>query len=549
MESPSVREVWRLALPAGAWLLNHPGDLSCPVTWAQRMAFHPPLLAGLEEHELLLLPVDALSTLNADLTLADIIEALAERHGAALAISGEATIADRAAADRVGLPLFRLPVEADLRDVEKAIIRLIVEREAQLDRRGRQVYRQLAQISLENRGLPAIAQTLQQITGKSVVIQDERYNIQALTLSDDCPLTEAEVRALMTDQTPQRHWDLQPPLDDKSPPCSDFPTAGGMCSVAAIVTEGRLSGYLALLGAPGSLDALDRLAAERGALVCAFEFAKQRIVAATEQRLQGDFLDALLSGKASEEGALARRAAELGYALERDHVVLLLAEAANAARPLTLLAGELRAALFAAGLHTLICPHAERLALLCNAEDAARLQSVSDCLAAARARVAELAPGSRIAVGVGRPGAGLTGLRHSFAQAEESLALAQTLFAGDKVLSFGELRLYHLLYRLQTCEELSDFYAQTLGPLAAYDAAHDTQFIPTLEAFFAHHGNVSQTAESLFLHRNSLLYRLERIRDIAALDLDAADDRFALQLALKLRPLVDTSCKLPQKSP
>jgi purine catabolism regulator len=62
--------------------------------------------------------------------------------------------------------------------------------------------------------------------------------------------------------------------------------------------------------------------------------------------------------------------------------------------------------------------------------------------------------------------------------------------------------------------------------------------VPTLEAFFAHHGNVSQAAESLYLHRNSLLYRLERIGEISGLDLDDADDRFSLQLALKLRPLM-----------
>jgi purine catabolism regulator len=405
----------------------------------------------------------------------------------------------------------------------------------------------LAQLSLENRGLPAIAQALRQMTGKSVIIQDERYDIQALTLSGDCLLTETEVRALMTDRAPQRHWDLQPPLDDKSPPCSDFPlTAAGTCSVAAIVTDGRVRGYLSLLGPAEGPDPLDRLAAERGALVCAFEFAKQHVVAVTEQRLRGDFLDALLAGKPADDAALTRHATELGYPLERHHAVVLLAAAGDSSRALSLLGGELHAALAEAGLHIFMCPHEAQLAVLCNAENPARLQGLRGALQTARLRVAELAPGSHIAGGLGRPGSGLAGLRRSFAQAEESLMLAQTLFNGDRVLSFGELRLYHLLCRLRGSEELNDFSMQTLGPLVAYDATHDTQFIPTLEAFFAHHGNVSQTAESLYLHRNSLLYRLERIRDIAALDLDVADDRFALQLALKLRPLVDKpGCHTP----
>jgi purine catabolism regulator len=94
---------------------------------------------------------------------------------------------------------------------------------------------------------------------------------------------------------------------------------------------------------------------------------------------------------------------------------------------------------------------------------------------------------------------------------------------------------------LQNCNELDEFYKQTLAKLVEYDANHNTQLVSTLEAFFAHHGNASQTAESLYLHRNSLLYRLERIREISGLNLDDADDRFSLQLALKLRPLLPPS--------
>jgi purine catabolism regulator len=110
------------------------------------------------------------------------------------------------------------------------------------------------------------------------------------------------------------------------------------------------------------------------------------------------------------------------------------------------------------------------------------------------------------------------------------------------VLSFGDLTIYHLLGRLQACEELAEFYDQTLASLETYDAGHDTQLVDTLEAFFSQNGNVSQTAERLYLHRNSLLYRLERIAEITGLNLDEADDRFALQLALKLRPFVLNAC-------
>ncbi|MBN2003969.1 MAG: helix-turn-helix domain-containing protein [Anaerolineae bacterium] len=535
----TVRDVWRLALPVATRLLNEHGDLSRTVAWARRVAFHPPFLAGIEECELVLLDVAALYVTEPSLPLSDVLAALAQRECAAVMVAGTVSADDCAAADRYGLCLFALPADGDLRDVEKAVIRLIVEREAQLDRRGRQIYRQLAQLSIENRGQTAMAEALASITGKSVVIQDERLVVRALALSADCPFSEGEIRALLGDHAPQSQWAMRQPLDDKSPPCADFPLAADWaCCVAVIVVEGRLSGYLVIAGRATELDSLDRLAAERGALVCAIESAKRRAVEAAEQRLMGDFLDALLSSGPAEEAALARRAVELGYALDRSHAALLFSQTGDASRPLALLAGELRAALFDSGLLVFLCPYGAHLALLCSAEDAAQLTTLAGHAQVARDRVAELAPGSCIAVGIGRPGTGLAGLRRSFAQAQESLTLAQTLFGGDRVLTFGDLGLYHLLCRLQVCEELCDFYDQTLAPLVAYDREHDTQFLPTLEAFFAHHGNVSQTAESLYLHRNSLLYRLERIHEITSLDLDAADDRFALQLALKLRPLV-----------
>jgi purine catabolism regulator len=307
------------------------------------------------------------------------------------------------------------------------------------------------------------------------------------------------------------------------------------------VIEGKLGGYVSILGTRGTLDDLDRLAAERGALVCAVELAKRRAVEAAEQRLQGDFLDLMLTAGAAEERALARRAAEMGYDLDRQHVVILLNASADV-QP-TLVAGELRASLSNLDIQALLCTYEDGLAALCSAEAPPSSKSLEKCTHTTRGRIADLCPGARVAAGIGRPGTGLPGLRHSFAQAQESLDLARTLFDGDRVLSFGDLGLYHLLCRLQDCEELAEFDRGTLAPLVAYDASHDTDLVRTLEAFFAHHGNVSQAAESLYLHRNSLIYRLERISEITRMDLDSADDRFSLQLALKLQPLLTTVCE------
>ena len=206
------------------------------------------------------------------------------------------------------------------------------------------------------------------------------------------------------------------------------------------------------------------------------------------------------------------------------------------------IAREFRTCLLHTGIQVFLCPHDDDLAALCSAGDATLLDGIEAHAQRTRERIAERAPEVEVAVGIGRAGAGLVGLRRSFAQAQESLSLVRSLFGGGRVLSFGDLTLYHLLGRLQACDELAEFHGQTLASLETYDAGHDTQLVDTLEAFFAQHGNVSQTAERLYLHRNSLLYRLERIAEITGMDLDDADDRFALQLAVKLRPFVLGAC-------
>jgi hypothetical protein len=94
-----------------------------------------------------------------------------------------------------------------------------------------------------------------------------------------------------------------------------------------------------------------------------------------------------------------------------------------------------------------------------------------------------------------------------------------------------------LLFPLRDSPELHAFYAEYLGALESYDARHGTELIRTLEGFFAHHGNHVRAADALHLHRNTLLYRLARIQSISGLDLDDAEVRLAVQVALRLRPL------------
>ena len=61
-----------------------------------------------------------------------------------------------------------------------------------------------------------------------------------------------------------------------------------------------------------------------------------------------------------------------------------------------------------------------------------------------------------------------------------------------------------------------------------------------IDAFFANLGNLTRTAEALHVHRNTLLYRLGRIKEISGLNLEDAEERLALWLALKAHRVLRT---------
>ena len=88
-----------------------------------------------------------------------------------------------------------------------------------------------------------------------------------------------------------------------------------------------------------------------------------------------------------------------------------------------------------------------------------------------------------------------------------------------------------LLQELAEGAALEPFRA-LVGPLREHDRTRRSDLVLTLKMYFAAGGNASEAADRLFLHRNSMLYRLERIQKLTGLDL--RDHRVALALQLGL---------------
>jgi purine catabolism regulator len=140
--------------------------------------------------------------------------------------------------------------------------------------------------------------------------------------------------------------------------------------------------------------------------------------------------------------------------------------------------------------------------------------------------------GFAVSMGAGRVRGGPTGIRQSHQEARQALTMGRRLHGPGRLTRFDDLGVYRLLFAAQGLPELRAFHDEALGPLVAYDRDHGAELIRTLEAFFAARCGPKEAAALLGVHRNTVLYRLDRVRELTGLDLDDADVRLRLHLAL-----------------
>lgn len=514
MPSVTVRDVLRLALPPGTAIVAGATGLGRQVTWVATLRATLPAFAELRGGELALLSVEAARALDSRLTLATLVRRLAQ---APVPVAGVVALGailpeDVAAAEEARLPLLQLPADSDLREVEREISRLITDYEAQFERRGAQLYNMLTQRSLSGQGVPGLLEALAERTGQSVACYAPNGELRAQR-------GKGSARIALQALRPNAR--------------GDYSLLNQAIWVEPIGTSDYPAGYLALAGA--SLDQWDREAAQRGATALALELAKEQAVQAAEERLRGDFLSSILAGAPSDMAAITQRGEELGYSLNLPHMAVLVHVEDAGPALLTRITSAVQSELSRRGIGAPISRREGSVLFMLPISGTARPRDMLDQL---RERLANDFPS--VVIAIGNQAASLNEWRRTLEEAEQALVLGRQLFGGARVLAFSDLGVYRLLVRLRETPELWAFYRETLAKLSEYDKRQHADLIKTLEAYFNHLGNLRATSEALHVHRNTLLYRLERIKEISGMDLDNAEEHFALWLALRAHRVLST---------
>ena len=137
--------------------------------------------------------------------------------------------------------------------------------------------------------------------------------------------------------------------------------------------------------------------------------------------------------------------------------------------------------------------------------------------------------------GISEPFSGFYNLNQYVYQAESALSLGTGKHPSQYFYLFQNYRMQHLIDICSKHMNLNMLCPMGLLKLELYDLRNDTQYSNTLYHYLKNERNVTLTSQQLHLHRNSLLYRINRINEITAFNLDDADLRFQLLLAFEIK--------------
>lgn len=398
-----------------------------------------------------------------------------------------------------------------LRDERAALQRQLISVVADLEYQ-RAIHTIMAEVAASSGGEEAVTRALHRLTGLPALFEDRFGRLRSWTgpgrpdpYPEPDPVRQDEMlHAVARQAGPVR-------IKDRL--------------VVLVRPHGEILGVLALVDARDEADEHTVLALEHAAASLAPELTHLRDLAEVELRLHRELVDDLLAG--TDEASAYARSEAVGHDLRRGHYIVVVRWPDRTVDDS--FAQTVGRAASAVGMRSLLTRRSDHVVLV--ADDRPPARALYEALARAT--------GTRSgAVGVSAPCDSLADIPHHYQEAQRALEVRRHSRERYGTTFFDELGLYRILGPGNDYRELEMFVQEWLGQLIDYDFRHHGAMVETLSRYFDCGGNYDESAESLAIHRSTLRYRLQRIRDISGHDLANVEDRLNLQVATRVWKIV-----------
>ena len=510
---PTIEQIWHQVMPPGTKFIHGETGIYDQVSWVVTLRPTPPGFDRLHGSELALIDMNNAVKLGANLL--SLVSSIVEQGASSFGVLGEITDDVIKYLKTTETPLFSFPSGINLTILEQHISNSIREEKDPLYQKEQDLTATLIDLALAGHGTNAILDKLQKLTGSTIILVNHNFKPRVFNTETTIPGVQTALSKRFS----------SPPSSITGVKLSE----SFSCFISPVSGKLGTEGYLLVGTEPGELKEFDRVAAKVGSLALAMELSRRQGVEDTETKFQTEMIESLFSGDLSPN-AIIERASKLGLDRSLNYVVLALNTN-----------GEPKTGSFTRRIGTLLgeealCYHrGDTLVVLYQVKP----DSTPDDLRKLNKEIArkiEGQIGTKVTMGMGRLYSGPEGLRNSLQEAEQALMMGRRLFSDGSASYFGDLGIYRLLLSLKI-EELKSFYQESIGCLVEYDTEHHGELLHTLEEILRY-PTVAETAKALHVHRNTLLYRIQRIQEITKLNLDDGETRLTLHLALNAADVI-----------
>lgn len=144
---------------------------------------------------------------------------------------------------------------------------------------------------------------------------------------------------------------------------------------------------------------------------------------------------------------------------------------------------------------------------------------------------------AKVSIGIGTIVDNIKDLARSYKEAQVAIEVGKVFDTEKNIISYENLGIGRLIYQLPTT--LCEMFLQEVFKNGSLDSL-DRETLMTIQCFFENNLNVSETSRKLFVHRNTLVYRLEKIRKLTGLDLREFDHAITFKVALMVKRYLTT---------
>ncbi|HHY39590.1 MAG TPA: hypothetical protein GX507_11815 [Clostridia bacterium] len=488
-----------------------------------------------------------------------LISHLASRGAAALGIKTERFIGSLSPkvlslADGLGFPIISVSSERAWIDIICPIMKELFAREFGRSPDSERVYRTLTDAVVNGGGIKELSEALYSILLQPVLITDASSLIQSAFPEDLLKDAEQEfVQRLLMPRENEKACVI-----NETPWTERFENEKESRVIVSIPGKGGPAGYWIILETRRKLDSADMSILSHACNVATLLLRQEKSARDMARRFKDDFIVHLLNGEIETRAAL-RRAKDFSWHLGDtlavclfqvdvldevlDKILCHMSRLLPAGTPLGIdAAGRIAAVVTCNGGPSGSSQSCQTNGLVCTTDELpSTFKTRSEALCTTVTRSVAEKFKIRISAGIGRPYRDILSIPRSYREAERALTLGSRIAAKRTLLPSVTHYVDLGIYRFFNTDnmECKEFFNEVVSPLIRYNQDHKSDLISTLATFFDCECNFRETGRRLFIHPNTVRYRLKTVERITGLTISNPEDRLLLQVGLKMIPLID----------